>query len=107
MSPATIPIRARGLEAAWQRLGCNLLMVAAEGLPRGGKLTLAPEDGAVGVAAIGEGDGAVPREHRALTLAAPVEALTSRTVGAYFAGLFAQTLGLAGCASRRSRADSG
>jgi histidine phosphotransferase ChpT len=87
------PQSARELEAEWQRLGCLLLMAAAAGLPRGGRLTLAPEDGAVGVTAIGEGEGPTRESIASLTLAAPVEALTSRTVGAYFAGLFAQTLG--------------
>jgi histidine phosphotransferase ChpT len=48
---------ARQLEPAWQRLGCGLLTIAAEALPRGGALTLLPEGEAVAVAARGEGPG--------------------------------------------------
>jgi histidine phosphotransferase ChpT len=84
---------ARQLDPAWQRLGCNLLIVAGEGLPRGGKLTLTVEAGAVAVVALGEGAGPSTEAVDALALKAPVEALTSRTVGAYCAGLLAQSLG--------------
>ena len=83
----------RGLEPAWQRLGCNLLMIAAEALPRGGKLALTAEGGGVAVSAQGEGLGLSAETSEAMTLRAPVEALTSRTVGAYFAGLLAKGLG--------------
>lgn len=83
---------ARGLDAPWQRLGCNLLMVAGEALPRGGKLTLLGDVGGIAVAALGEGSGPSPEAINALGLRTPVEGLTSRTVGAYFAGLLAHTL---------------
>jgi histidine phosphotransferase ChpT len=89
----TYPEAARGLDPAWQRLGCNLLLVAGESLPRGGKVTLAAEGGAVAVAALGEGPGPSAEISDALALTAPVEALTSRTVGAYVAGLQAGILG--------------
>lgn len=82
----------RGLEPAWQRLGCNLLMFAAETLPRGGKLGLLAEGGGVAVSAQGEGTGPSAEAIDALTLRASVEALTSRTIGAYFAGLLAKAL---------------
>ena len=84
---------ARGLEPAWQRLGCNLLMIAAEALPRGGKLALLAEGGAVAVSVQGEGAGPSAEASDAMSLQASVEALTSRTVGAYFAGLLAKALG--------------
>ena len=83
----------RALEPAWQRLGCILLMTAAEALPRGGKLTLTAEAGMVSLAAIGEGPGPSAEIGDALALQAPVEALTSRSVCAYFAGLLARLLG--------------
>jgi histidine phosphotransferase ChpT len=83
------PESVRRLEPQLQRLACHLLMIAAEGLPRGGRLTLAAEAGAVAAAAYGEGEGPSADSIAALTLVAPVEALTSRTVGAYFAGLLA------------------
>ncbi|MFZ2004572.1 MAG: histidine phosphotransferase family protein [Stellaceae bacterium] len=83
---------ARGLDAAWQRLGCNLLMIAAEALPRGGKLALLAEGGGIAVSAQGDGTGPSAEASGAMTLASPVEALTPRTVGAYFAGLLAKML---------------
>jgi len=84
---------ARQLEPAWQRLGCALLLLAAEGLPRGGALTLRPDGDAIAVAARGEGQGPSAEMANALGLSTPVDALTSRSVGAYFAGLLARSLG--------------
>lgn len=83
----------RALDATWQRLGCNLLMIAGEALPRGGRLALLTEGGGVTVQAQGEGAGPSAEAGEAMALRAPVAALTSRTVGAYFAGLLAQSLG--------------
>jgi histidine phosphotransferase ChpT len=87
------PEAARRLEPAWQRLGCGLLVIAGEALSRGGGLTLVAEEGAVTVVARGEGPGPSPEMIGALNLSTSVGALTSRGVGAYFAGLLAQTLG--------------
>jgi histidine phosphotransferase ChpT len=87
------PASASQLEPQWQRLGCNLLLIAAEGLPRGGKVTLLSDAGAVCVKAFGEGEGPSAENIAALTLQAPVAELTSRSVGGYFAGLLAQKLG--------------
>ena len=87
------PSAARALEPAWQRLGCNLLLVASEGLPRGGRLSLVPSGSAVAVAATGDGQGPSAGLIAALMLRAPVDALTSRSVSAYFAGLLAHQLG--------------
>jgi histidine phosphotransferase ChpT len=83
---------ARELDPRWQRLGCALLLVAGEGLPRGGKLTLDAVVGRATVTASGEGARLSDEMTEALLLRAPVEALTSRTVGAYFAGLLARQL---------------
>lgn len=82
----------RGLDLVWQRLGCNLIVIAAEALPRGGKLALLAEGRGVALSARGEGTGPSAEASDAMSLRAPVPALTSRTVGAYFAGLLAQTL---------------
>jgi histidine phosphotransferase ChpT len=84
---------ARQLEPLWQRLGCSLLLIAGEALPRGGKMALLIESQAVVVSAIGDGPGPSPEIVDALALSAAVEALSSRTIGAYFAGLTAQMLG--------------
>jgi histidine phosphotransferase ChpT len=87
------PEAVRQLEPEWQRLACNLLFVGAEGLPRGGRLVLEAVSGGVALSGIGDGDGPPPQTRAALTPAAPVESLTSRNVGAYFAAVLAETLG--------------
>ena len=84
---------ARALPLAQQQLACNMLAVASEGLPRGGRLNLlAGELGPV-VEGIGEGGGPTPEIRAALALQTPTADLTSRTVGGYFAGLLADALG--------------
>jgi len=87
------PEAVRDLNMSWQRLGCMLLMIAGEALPRGGRLSLSAEDGSVTVSGQGEGGGPSAEASDAMALKAPAEALTSRTVVAYFAGLLAQSLG--------------
>jgi histidine phosphotransferase ChpT len=87
------PEAARQAEPAWQRLGCGLLTVAGEGLPRGGKLMLLAFSGGISVAAAGEGAAMSPELQDALSLTASVDALSSRTVGAYFVALLAKALG--------------
>jgi histidine phosphotransferase ChpT len=84
---------ARTLSLEWQKLGCNLLAVAADALPRGGHLSLTAS--ADGVRVEGEGEGAGPSAEMrgALTLVTPTVELTSRTIGGYFAGLLADKLG--------------
>jgi len=85
------PVRALPFEV--QKLGCGLLLVGAEALPRGGRLALAGAADGIELEGVGEGTGPSPEARDALTLSAPVEALTSRTVGAYFCGKLAETLG--------------
>ena len=84
---------ARTLPLREQKLACAMLAVAAEGLPRGGRLVVSL--GAIGlqVEASGAGPGPSPEVRAALTLATPTAELTSRTVGGYFAGLLAEELG--------------
>jgi len=62
-------------------------------LPRGGRLIV--DAGAAGprVEGFGEAAGVSSEARAALTLAAPVAELTSRTVQAYFTGLLAGGLG--------------
>jgi histidine phosphotransferase ChpT len=79
------------LPLEWQRLACNLLLVAADALPRGGRLVLATA--ILEIEAIGEAPSLSPETLEALTLVASVDGLTSRTVQAYFAGVLAASLG--------------
>ncbi len=84
---------ARTLPLDQQKLACAMLALAGEGLPRGGKLVL--EVGAAGpeVDATGAGTGPSPEARAALALATPAAELTTRTIGAYFAGLLAEAQG--------------
>jgi histidine phosphotransferase ChpT len=83
----------RQLPHAEQKLACAMLAVAGEGLPRGGRLTLSLAAVAPDIEAVGEGSGLSPEAAAALTLAAPPAALSTRTVGAYVAGLLAEARG--------------
>jgi histidine phosphotransferase ChpT len=76
-----------------QKLACNLLLVGAEALSRGGSLTLTDGPQGLNLQAVGETVFLSPEVSAALVLATPVAALTSRTVQAYFTGLLAETLG--------------
>jgi histidine phosphotransferase ChpT len=83
----------RVMSLDWQRLACNLLLIGAEALSRGGSLVLAAGPAGISLDAIGEFTGLSPETTAALALATPVAALTPRSVQAYFTGLLAETLG--------------
>lgn len=86
------------LPADWQRLACNMLVLAAEILPRGGVILVRPlRAGASGieVAAEGESVNVSPELRAALDRSAGIEDLTSRTVHAYFTAALAHQLGAA------------
>ena len=84
---------ARALPLDRQKLACNLLLIGAEALSRGGSLVLAVGPAGLDLEAIGEAAALSPETSAALLLATPIAALTSRTVHAYFTGLLAETLG--------------
>jgi histidine phosphotransferase ChpT len=84
---------ARALPLDRQKLACNLLLLGAEALPRGGELVLAAGPAGPQLEAAGPGAGLAPQTQAALGLATPVGELTSRTVHAYFTGLLARELG--------------
>lgn len=88
------PDSVRELEPERQRLACALLFPGADGLPRGGRLTLDKTANGLILAGAGPGDGLPSESRDALTQITPVAELTSRSVCAYFAGLLAQGLGL-------------
>jgi histidine phosphotransferase ChpT len=90
------PAEARTLPLDWQKLACNLVMVASEVLPRGGTVTIRPlTAGASGidVAAAGPTLTVSPELRAALTAAVAVDDLTSRTVQAYFTARIAEQIG--------------
>lgn len=84
----------RALPPDRQKLACAMLAVAGEGLPRGGRLTLDIGGAGPQVDAVGQGMGPAPEVRAVLTLAIVAADLTTRTVGAYFAGLLAEAQGL-------------
>lgn len=83
----------RELPLAQQKLACAMLVLAGEGLPRGGRLVLSADPGGPEIDATGPGPGLSPEVRAALALAVPTAELTARTVGGYFAGLLAEALG--------------
>ena len=85
--------KVRELPLDRQKLACAMLAVAGEGLPRGGRLALELGPQGPEVNAIGAGTGPAPEARAALMLATPPAELTSRTVGAYVAGLLAEAQG--------------
>jgi histidine phosphotransferase ChpT len=81
---------ARMMSLDWQKLGCNLLPVAAETLPRGGRLALS--DNPLTIEAAGEAAALSPEARAALMLDMPISELTPRTIQPYFSGLLARAL---------------
>src|SRR5690242_19130569 len=84
------------LPPEWQRLACNMLVLAAEVLPRGGIVAVRVLGaGASGIEVTAEGESInVGAELRAaLEPAVGVDQLTSRTVHAYFTRRLAELFG--------------
>jgi len=80
----------------WQRLACNMLVLAVEALPRGGTVQVRPlREGASGIEVTAEGEAInlSPEMRAALDPKGGVEQLTSRTVHAYFTAHLALQLG--------------
>jgi histidine phosphotransferase ChpT len=84
---------ARALPLEWQKLGCNLLLVGAEALPRGGSLALRTAPAALDLTVSGGAAALTPDMEAAIGLRCPVTELSTRTVQGYFTGLLAQALG--------------
>ncbi len=84
---------AQGLPPEEQKLACAMLAAAGEALPRGGRLVLGINAAGPEVDATGTGTGPSPEARAALALEAPAAALTTRTIGFYFAGLLAEARG--------------
>jgi histidine phosphotransferase ChpT len=84
----------RALPPDRQKLGCNLLLVGAAALARGGRLALDAVGAELHLEAAGDTASLAPEQVLALRLVAPVEAITARTVHAYFTALVARAQGL-------------
>jgi histidine phosphotransferase ChpT len=89
---------ALALPAEWVKLACNMVVLAAEALPRGGTITVvggSPIAPRVEVLGAGEVINLNEEGRAALGLKANLVDLTSRTVHGYFTARLAETLGAA------------
>jgi len=80
----------------WQRLACNMLVLGAEVLPRGGLVQVRPlRAGASGIEiwAAGDSINVSPELRAAIDPGVAVDQLTSRTIHAYFTARVAGQLG--------------
>jgi histidine phosphotransferase ChpT len=90
------PAEVTTLPVDWQRLACNMLVIAAEALPRGGVVTvrrLASGAAGIEVAAEGEAINLTPEVRSALDDGAAVDDLAARSIHAYFTARLAAQLG--------------
>ncbi len=81
------------LPVEWQKLACNLAILAAEMLPRGGKVTLSGKEKGLEAMAEGESVNLTQEAKAALAPGANVNALTARTIHGYFTARYAEQLG--------------
>lgn len=80
----------------WQRLACNLAVIGAETLPRGGKIAVrASEGGSPGIAVEASGEPVLLNRDvvSALAGSVPASELTSRTIYGYVTAQFAENVG--------------
>ena len=83
----------RALPPERQKLGCNLLLVGAAALGRGGRLALDIAGAGLSLEAVGEIASLAPEQIAALRLEAGAGAITAQTVHAYFTALVARAQG--------------
>ena len=97
--PSSGPDGERRLSKSVLKLLLNLVLLAAEALPRGGRiaLSLAPHGDRLDAEMLAEGDptGLSDATREAFAGTAELEALTPRTAHAYFTGRLAKALGIA------------
>jgi histidine phosphotransferase ChpT len=87
---------ANALGVEWQRLACNMLLLAAEALPRGGTVEVLPAAGGkTGIVVNASGDTTNVHAEVRTVLAgtATVDDLTARSVHAYYTQRVAEALG--------------
>jgi len=85
------------LPAEWQKLACNMIVLAAEALPRGGAITVKAAAGSphVEISGAGEAVNLTGEARAALARESDPGDLTSRTVHGYFTACLAAALGTA------------
>ncbi|HWE74675.1 MAG TPA: histidine phosphotransferase family protein [Stellaceae bacterium] len=85
---------ASALPLEWQRLAGNMVVIAAEILPRGGTLRVAAGEGGKGIVVNAAGDSVnlTPELRAAIGEKADIDALTARTVHGYYTARVAESL---------------
>ncbi len=85
---------ANTLPVDWQRLACNMILLAAEALPRGGAVEVLPIPGKTGVMvnAAAESVNLHAEVRAVLSGSVPVEELGARSVHAYYTQRVAEAL---------------
>jgi len=87
---------AQTLPRDWQKLACNLVVLGAETLPRGGRVTVRPLRGGVSgveVEATGDAINISPELRAAIGAQIAIDDLTTRTVHGYFTAKLAEGMG--------------
>lgn len=87
------PAEFDALTPPWQKLACNLTLLTAELLPRGGTVMLARAGNGVSAMAAGESVNLTPELKAAVAPAVYVATLTARTIHAYFTARYAEQIG--------------
>jgi histidine phosphotransferase ChpT len=82
------------LSVDWQRLACNMVVLAAEALPRGGSIEVAASAGKPGLSVKATGDtiNLMPEMRAAVDGSVAVADLTARSVHAYYTARLAEAL---------------
>lgn len=82
------------LPVEWQRIACNLVVLATEALPRGGSVQVAPLAGKPGlvVTAAGEAINLTPELRAVLDENTTIADLTARNIHAYYTAKLAEAL---------------
>ena len=83
------------LHVDWQRVACNLVVLATEALPRGGTVQVAPAAGKPGLVVKAAGDtvNLTPELRAVLDGKTAVADLTARTVHTYYTAKIVEALG--------------
>jgi histidine phosphotransferase ChpT len=87
------PEKADGLALPWQRLACNMLVLALEFMPRGGAVMVRPLERGVAVTAEAETVIASAELQSVLADEVAVDALTARSVHGFYTMRLAQDMG--------------
>jgi histidine phosphotransferase ChpT len=86
---------ASALPLEWQRLAGNMVVIAAEMLPRGGTVQVAAGEGGKGIVVNATSDNInlTPELRAALGDKADIDALTARTIHGYYTARVAESVG--------------